>query len=143
MTDIQAQLQVPRPEAQLQVPRHSEDERRLRTIVGDLFQHGERLLKAEVELGIDEIHRRVDEGKLALQRAVVITGLFYASYLTLLAALVLGLSTVVPAWAGALMVGLASAAAGYVMQQRAKQPHQEIEQQPSTTFSTTSPTRAH
>jgi hypothetical protein len=110
-------------EAQLQTS-HGEQERRLRTIVGDLFQHSERLVKAELALGIDEIHQRVEAGKAALQRAVIVTGLFYASYLALLAALVLGLSTVLPAWVAALIVGFVSGGAGYVLA-REKEPDQE------------------
>jgi len=95
------------------------DEQSLKAIVGDLWQHGEKLVKAEaelaVELGRTELNRHVEEGKVALRRTVIMSGFFYAGYLTLLASLVLGLSTVMPAWLAALAVGIVSAIIGYLM----------------------------
>lgn len=98
------------------------DEQSLKAIVSDLWQHGERLLKAEAELAIElgktEIDQRVAQGKIVLRHTVIMSGFFYAGYLTLLAALVLGLSTVMPAWLAALAVGIVSGAVGYLMLQR-------------------------
>jgi len=98
------------------------DEQSLKAIVSDLWDHGEKLVKAEVELGIElgkaELDRQVEHGKVVLRRTAIMSGFFYAGYLTLLASLVLGLSTVMPAWLAALAVGIVSAVAGYVMLQR-------------------------
>jgi len=98
------------------------DEQSLKAIVSDLWDHGEKLVKAEVELGIElgkaELDRQVELGKIALRHTAIMSGFFYAGYLTLLAALVLGLSTVMPAWLAALGVGIVSAIAGYAMLQR-------------------------
>jgi len=98
------------------------DEQSLKAIVSDLWDHGEKLVKAEVELGIElgkaELDRQVEIGKVALRHTAIMSGFFYAGYLTLLAAVVLGLSTVMPAWLAALAVGIVSAVAGYAMLQR-------------------------
>jgi len=95
------------------------DEQSLKAIVGDLWDHGEKLVKAEVELGIElgkaELERQVEIGKIALRHTAIMSGFFYAGYLTLLASLVLGLSTVMPAWLAAFAVGIVSAVAGYAM----------------------------
>lgn len=107
-----------------QAEQRREDERRLKTIVHDLWNHSERLVKAELELGLDEVNKRVEEGKVAVKKAAItggiIGGLFYAAYLALLAALIMGLGSVMPTWAAALIVGVLSGIAGYVMVQREK-----------------------
>lgn len=114
--------------------RRHEDERRLTTIVKDLWHHSERLVKAEVELGITEVQRHVEEGvdkaKVALRHAAIIGGLFYAAYLTLLAALVMGLSTVMPTWVAALIVGVLSGGAGYLLVERDKRAVKEAVKEP-------------
>lgn len=113
-----------------QAAQRSEDERRLKTIVNDLWHHGEKLVRAEIDLGIDEVNRRVDEGKVAIRNACIIGGLYYAAYLALLAALVLGLGALIPTWAAALLVGVSSGIAGYWMTQREKKVVKEIVQEP-------------
>lgn len=97
---------------------HGEDDRRLKTIVGDLAQHGERLMKAELALGINELQRHVEDAKSGLKNAAIIGAMYYASYLTLLAALVFGLSVFLPAWASALIVGVLAGGGAYAFSQR-------------------------
>jgi len=118
----QAQERLQRPESEAELARRRADEQSLKAIVVDLWEHGEKLVKAELELGIElgksELDRRVANGKIVLRHTAIMSGFFYAGYLTLLASLVLGLSTVMPAWLAALAVGIVSGAAGYLMLQR-------------------------
>jgi len=103
--------------AEQQVP--ADDAHSLKAIVSDLWQHGESLLKAELALGVElgkaELNQQVAKGKIALRHTVIMSGLFYAGYLTMLASLVLGLNAFMPAWLAALSVGIVSAIAGYWM----------------------------
>lgn len=100
-------------------PSRRADEQSLKAIVSDMWQHGERLIKAEVELGIElgkaELDRQVEQGKITLRHTAIMSGLFYAGYLTLLAALVLGLSELMPAFLAAALVGVVSGIAGYAL----------------------------
>jgi len=112
------QLSVVQPLTDQEAQRRA-DEQSLKAIVADMWQHGEALVKAEaqlaIELGRTELDRHVAESKVAFRRTAIMSGFFYAGYLTLLASLVLGLSKVMPAWLAALAVGVVSAVIGYIM----------------------------
>lgn len=109
---------APRPDAAI----NGTDMPSLPAIVSDLWQHGERLVKAELELGLSlakaELDAQVERGKITMRRTAIMSGFFYAGYLTLLAGLVLGLSEIMPAWLAAVGVGLASGLIGYWMLNR-------------------------
>jgi Putative Actinobacterial Holin-X, holin superfamily III len=96
-----------------------EDARRLQSIVRDLWQHGEALVRAELTLGLslarEELERELSRGKAAVRTAALINGLFTAGYLTLIAALSLGLSDLVQPWLTLLVASVLSCAAGYAL----------------------------
>jgi CHASE2 domain-containing sensor protein len=96
-----------------------EDARRLQSIVRDLWQHGEALVRAELTLGLslarEELERELTRGKAAVLSAALINGLFIAGYLALIAALTVGLSDFVPPWLTLLVVGVLSGASGYAL----------------------------
>ena len=96
----------------------SRDERSLGELFGELARETGTLVRQEVELAKTEMTQRAtragkDVGSLAVGGAIA-----YAGFLTLLAALVAGLATVMPVWLAALIVGLVVAVGGYVLVQR-------------------------
>jgi hypothetical protein len=96
-----------------------EDARRLQAIVRDLWQHGEALVRAELTLGLslarEELDRELTRGKAAVRTAALIHGLFTAGYLTLIAALTVGLGDLVPPWLTLLVASVLSCAGGYAL----------------------------
>jgi fatty acid desaturase len=96
----------------------SRDERSLGELFGELARETGTLVRQEVELAKTEMTQRAtragkDVGSLAVGGAIA-----YAGFLTLLAALVAGLATVMPVWLAALIVGLVVAVVGYLLVQR-------------------------
>jgi hypothetical protein len=93
-------------------------ERELGAIVADVWENAEKLVRQELELGLSEIDRRVDKLKVGLTTAVIGGAVLYAGILVLLAAVVLGLSTVMAPWLSALIVGGIVTGVGATMSQR-------------------------
>ncbi len=90
----------------------SRDDRSLGELFGDLTRELGTLFRSEVTLAKTEMTQKAaqagkDVGFLAAGGAVA-----YAGLLTLIAALVLGLATFMPAWVSALIVGLIVVAIG-------------------------------
>lgn len=119
----------------------SPDERHLKAVLGDLFEHTQVLVRQEIELGKAEVEVRVANAKAALVRGAIAAGLFYAAYLTSLTSLVLLLAQWMPAWFGALIVALL-ASAGAVIFTRLGQASVQAVKHPSETSSITRQ-RAH
>lgn len=80
--------------------------RELKRVVGDLWGHTELLVRQEIALLRLTYEIRVKAGKALLLRGATAAVLFYAVFLTTLAALVLVLAQWVPAWISALAVGV-------------------------------------
>lgn len=93
-------------------------ERQVGAIVADVWENAEKLLRAEVELGLAELDRRVDKLKVGLTAATIGGAVLYAGVLVLLASVVLGLSKVMQPWLAALIVGVLVTGAGVLMGQR-------------------------
>ncbi|HEX5659287.1 MAG TPA: phage holin family protein [Polyangiales bacterium] len=96
-------------------------EREVGAIVADMWENGEKLVRQELALGLAELQLRTDKLKSSLLEGAIIGAIYNAGVLVLLAAIVLGLSEVMAPWLAALLVGVATFGAGYVLQQRAKQ----------------------
>ena len=96
-------------------------ERELGAIVADVWENAEKLVRQELELGLSEIDRRVDKLKVGVTEAVIGGAVLYAGILVLLAAVVLGLSTVLAPWLAALIVGVIVTGAGAFMSLRGGQ----------------------
>jgi fatty acid desaturase len=99
--------------------RFDDEERRLESIVADVWHHGETLVRAELALAVSrgraEVEGHVEDAKRALKRAAIVEGFLNAGYLAILASVVMGLGTFMPLWAAALLVGVASFGIGYGM----------------------------
>jgi len=93
------------------MPPHARDslsvsgERELGAIVSDMWLNAEKLLRAEVELGLAELSLRADKLKQGLLSAAIAGAFLFGGALSLLAAVVLGLSKVMEPWLAALIVG--------------------------------------
>jgi predicted phage tail protein len=90
-------------------------ERSIADVLGDLFRDGSDLVRQEIELAKTEMRENVsritrDGVGVAIGGALAFVGL-----LALVAAAILGLAEVMPAWAAALIVGGALALIGLVM----------------------------
>jgi hypothetical protein len=83
----------------------------LRRLVDDLSI----LMRKELALARAEISQSIDEAKTGLAGAAIGGAVLYAGLLTLLAAVVLLLAEVMPAWGAALLVGAIAAIAGFAM----------------------------
>ena len=87
-------------------------ERSITTLLSDLASETILLIRQELALLKAELHEkfsRVGQGATALGAGALIA---YSGWLVLLAAAVLGLATVVPAWLAALIVALVALAIG-------------------------------
>ena len=93
-------------------------DRELGAIVADVWQNAETLMRQELELALSELDRRVDKLKVGLTTAAIGGAVLYAGILILLAAVVLGLSTVMAPWLSALIVGGIVTGIGATMHQR-------------------------
>ena len=93
-------------------------ERDIGTIVADVWENVEKLVRQELELGLAELDRRVDKLKAGLMTAAIGGAVLYAGVLVLLAAVVLGLSNVMAPWFAALLVGGVATGTGAVLSQR-------------------------
>lgn len=80
-------------------------ERELSAIVTDMWRNAENLLRAELDLGLSELDMRVEKLERTLLLATIRGAIFYAGFLLLLAAAVLGLSEVMAPWLSALLLG--------------------------------------
>jgi hypothetical protein len=88
----------------------------LRRLVDDLSL----LLRQELALARAEVTQAVDEAKAGMARIAVGGAVLYGGFLTVLAALVLLLAEVMPAWGAALLIGAATSIAGYAMVRTAR-----------------------
>lgn len=119
-------LTPPRPRLELArdptaVPRDelaTSGEREVGKIVADVWENAEKLVRQELELGLAEIDRRVEKLKVGLMTAAIGGAVLYAGVLVLLAAVVMGLGTVMAPWLAALIVGVLVTGAGAFMSQR-------------------------
>jgi hypothetical protein len=88
----------------------------LRRLVDDLSI----LVRKELALAKAEVTQAVDEAKAGVAGIAVGGAVLYAGFLTVLAALVMLLARVMPAWGAALLVGAVTVIAGYAMVQAAR-----------------------
>jgi predicted phage tail protein len=88
----------------------------LRRLVDDLSI----LFRQELALAKAEVTQAVDEAKAGVAGIAVGGAVLYAGFLTVLAALVMLLARVMPAWGAALLVGAVTVIAGYAMVQAAR-----------------------
>lgn len=90
-------------------------QREVGAIVADVWENAEKLVRQELELGLAELDRRVEKLKIGLVTASIGGAVLYAGVLTLVAAVVIGLSNVMAPWLAALIVGLVITGVGAAM----------------------------
>ena len=89
----------------------------LRRLIDDLST----LVRKELALARAEVMHSVSEAKTGIAGLAAGGAVLHAGFLALLAAAILGLSEVMPAWGAALIVGATAATAGYVMLRSGRQ----------------------
>jgi Flp pilus assembly protein TadB len=98
----------------------SDGERELKSVVADLWEHSETLVRQELALVKAEYEARLAHAKAALQHGVISLGLFHAAYLTTLATLVLLLAQWLPPWTASLIIAIGASAAAFVFTRLSK-----------------------
>lgn len=94
------------------------DERRMSAIVADVWDNADKLVGQHLQLALTELEGRVDRIKADLAIVTLGGSVMYAGVLSAVAALILGLSTVLAPWLAALIVAVVAMGVGYVMLQR-------------------------
>lgn len=94
------------------------DDRSLGDLFAELSRESSTLVRKEVELAKTELSQTA--GKVGKNVAFLAVGgaIAYAGLLALLAALIIALANVIPAWAAALLVGIVMAGLGYFLVQK-------------------------
>lgn len=112
------------------------EERSIGELFSDLSAGTSTLVRKEVQLAKAELTQKVSTagknvGLLAAGGAVA-----YAGFLTLLAAVVLGLSEFMPGWLAALLVGVIVAGVGYLVLQKGLETLKKMDPKPTRTVTT-------
>lgn len=95
-------------------------ERPLGELVSDLWQNSETLVRQEFSLALTEVDQRIDEAKSGLRNASVGGSVLYAGVLAVVAAVILLLAEVMPAWLSAALVGIVAIGVGFALLQSGK-----------------------
>lgn len=90
-------------------------EQSIRTLVGDLIEQMQRLIRQELRLAQAEAGEKVSQGQRGLISIVVGTMFAFAALLILLQALVLAVSNAMPAWLASIVVGIVVAIIGFAL----------------------------
>jgi len=117
-------------------PPPGEDERSLGELLSDLARDTGTLVRQEVQLAKTELSEKAKAIGKAVASLAAGAAVAYAGFLTLLAALVLGLAYFIPAWVAAGVVGLVVAAAGYFMVQKGMNDLKQTDLTPQQTVDT-------
>lgn len=104
---------------------HVKQERPLTELVSDLSEKSGLLLKQEIQLAKTEVDEKIDRIKADVAAIAVGAAVAYLGAAALVAAMIIGLSHVMPAWLSALLVGAAISITGYVMVNRGNRGVQE------------------
>jgi hypothetical protein len=87
----------------------------LKEVLVELWQNLEKLVRQEIALATTEVELKAQRFKAELVGAAVGAALMLAGGLALVAAVILLLALVLPAWAAALITGGVAAAAGFAL----------------------------
>jgi type IV secretory pathway TrbD component len=107
-----------------------EADRPITEILKDLFEHTQQLAKQELKLAGAELDEKIAKTKADLLAPVLGGVVAHGGALCLLAALILGLSEIMPPWAAAAVVGVLTTAIGFVLIKRASAPDPEFKRVP-------------
>jgi len=113
MTPVSSTPEVPHSDA-------VGDSRATTEILKDIFEHTQQLAKQELTLAGAEIDQKIRDAKTSLIAPLLGLTVAYAGGLAVLAGLILLLAKAMPGWIAALVVGLVTIGAGYLLVRRAR-----------------------
>ena len=116
----QARASVPEPSQGAVLRSGNEGERQLKSVIGDLWEHSETLVRQELLLVKAEYEARMMHAKDAVQRGAIALGLSHAAYLTTLATLVLLLAQWLEPWIASLIIAIGASAGAFVFSRLGK-----------------------
>jgi len=93
-------------------------ERPVGEIVSDLWENTEKLVRQEMQLGLTELDERVERFKTELILKAVGGVVLLGGFLAIVASMILLLAKAVDPWISALIVGVVTLGAGYLLEQR-------------------------
>jgi ABC-type multidrug transport system fused ATPase/permease subunit len=94
------------------------EERSLGDLLADLSRETQTLLRQEMELAKTEISRKASQAGRATASLAIGGFVAYAGFLAIVAAIIIGLAALIPAWLAALIVGLVVVGIGYFFIQK-------------------------
>jgi ABC-type multidrug transport system fused ATPase/permease subunit len=94
------------------------EERSLGDLFADLSRETQILLRQEMELAKTEISRKASQAGKATASLAIGGFIAYAGFLAIVAAIIIGLAALIPAWLSALIVGLVVVGIGYFFIQK-------------------------
>ncbi len=94
------------------------EERSLGDLFVDLSRETRTLLRQEMELAKTEISRKASQVGKATASLAIGGFIAYAGFLAIVAAIIIGLAALIPAWLSALIVGLVVVGIGYFFIQK-------------------------
>jgi len=94
------------------------EERSLGDLFADLSRETQILLRQEMELAKTEISRKASQAGKASASLAIGSFIAYAGFLAIVAAIIIGLAALIPAWLSALIVGLVVVGIGYFFIQK-------------------------
>jgi hypothetical protein len=97
---------------------HIKEERSLGDLFADLSRETQILLRQEMELAKTEISRKASQAGKATASLAIGGFIAYAGFLAIVAAIIIGLAALIPAWLAALIVGLVVVGIGYFFIQK-------------------------
>jgi len=112
------------------------DDRSLGELFGDLAGQTGALVREEVALAKAELTQTATQAGKDIGVLVIGGAVAYAGLLALLAAVILALATVLPAWLAALIVGLVVAGGGALLLQRGRAALAHLDLAPRQTMAT-------
>lgn len=109
-------------------------ERSFGELFKDLSRGAYTLVRQELEYAKEEMSQKVSRASRESRQLMIGVGIAYAGSLFVLAAIVIGLSTFMPLWVSALLVGLLVMGTGGIMIYRGKKHLKEKELMPRKTI---------
>lgn len=97
---------------------HIKEERSLGDLFADLSRETRILLRQEMELAKTELSQKASKAGKASASLAIGGAVAYAGFLAIVAAIIIGLAALIPAWLSALIVGLVVVGIGYFFIQK-------------------------
>lgn len=111
-------------------------DRSIQELFSDLAREAGALMRQEVQLASAEMTQKATNAAKKSGLAAAGGAVLYAGFICLIAAIVIGLGTLIPLWLSALLVGLAVVSIGYVMLQTGISGIKHIDPKPQVTIRT-------